>query len=114
MAKRKPAAERRSPTIPLVGTPRKPNGHTIVADTSYLPMIIQVINLSRNTERMERFQKLNKHLNKIRRFSAVDGSQQDLAKLIQAKRIDASIIETYTTGALGNALSHIALWDSMD
>jgi GR25 family glycosyltransferase involved in LPS biosynthesis len=66
-----------------------------------------VINLDRTPERMHQFQRVNPHLEHVTRFPAVDGKTVGRAELIQTF---ANPI-FYTDGAVGNALSHLRLWD---
>jgi glycosyl transferase family 25 len=73
-------------------------------------MFIHLINLDRSPERLSRFQAVNAHLENVVRFPAVDGGKQDVAALIAAGSIDQVSATHYTPGAIGAALSHIALW----
>lgn len=84
-------------------------------------MQIQLINLDRTPERLAAFASTNAHLTDVSRFPAVDGAALDLSALIQSGTIRKEILERneavpkhipahYTRGAIGNALSHIALW----
>jgi GR25 family glycosyltransferase involved in LPS biosynthesis len=71
---------------------------------------IHVVNLDRSTERLALFQRANSHVMPlVERFSAVDGKNVDRAALVGRGIIAADL--GYNDGALGNALSHIALWD---
>jgi len=71
---------------------------------------IRVINLDRSKDRLLTFETLNSHLNlKFRRFSAVDGKDVPRGPLVQRGIITADLC--YRDGALGCALSHLALWD---
>jgi glycosyl transferase family 25 len=71
-------------------------------------MLMHVINLDRASERLGVFRDRNQHIPDIARFSAIDGRDADKARLAAAGLIAPSL--PYTDGALGNALSHIALW----
>ncbi len=71
---------------------------------------IRLINLDRSTDRLATFQIANKHVMPyVTRFPAIDGKDVDRAKLVQRGIVAPDL--KYKTGALGNALSHIALWD---
>ena len=73
-------------------------------------MQIQVINLDRSTDRLAAFQTMNRHvMPHVTRFSAVDGQNVDRNALVERGIITSDL--GYNNGALGNALSHIALWD---
>jgi glycosyl transferase, family 25 len=71
---------------------------------------IHVINLDRSADRMAAFQRLNGRVpvNFIR-FSAVEGKGSERGPLAERGLIAADL--RYNDGALGNALSHLALWD---
>jgi len=82
---------------------------------------IQLINLDRTPERLAAFTSMNPHLTNVSRFPAVDGATLDLASLIRSGIIREEILTRnelvpkhipahYTAGAIGNALSHVALW----
>ena len=70
------------------------------------PML--VINLERRPDRMARFSATNGFLSRLQRFPACDGRSVDRERLIAEGTIDARI--TCTSGALGCALSHRAVW----
>lgn len=73
-------------------------------------MDIRVINLDRSTDRLLTFETLNSHLNlKFLRFPAVDGTKLERGPLVDRGVITADLV--YSDGALGCALSHLALWD---
>lgn len=72
-------------------------------------MRIHLINLDRSTERLAEFTTLNRHLGDVVRFPAVDGRLVDRAPLVERGIIEPGL--AYTDGALGNGLSHFALWD---
>lgn len=67
-----------------------------------------VINLDRSTERLQEFLRNNAHLPDIQRFSAVDGGTVNRRQLVESNVISNDL--PYTSGAIGNALSHISLW----
>ncbi|MFO1061421.1 MAG: glycosyltransferase family 2 protein [Dongiaceae bacterium] len=66
-----------------------------------------VVNLDRSAARLAAFRERNAHL-RLTRFPAVDGRDVDRAALIADGTITADL--DYTPGALGCALSHVALW----
>ena len=73
-------------------------------------MDIRVINLDRSKDRLLTFETLNRHLNlKFLRFPAVDGKDAERGPLVDRGIITADLC--YSDGALGCALSHLALWD---
>jgi len=74
------------------------------------PLDIQLINLDRSPDRLATFQAVNEHvMPHVTRFSAVDGENVERAALVERGIITSDL--GYNDGALGNALSHIALWD---
>ena len=72
-------------------------------------MRIHLINLDRSPGRLAEFTARNGHLRNISRFSAVDGARADRNELVNRGIIEPTL--DYTAGALGNALSHLALWE---
>jgi GR25 family glycosyltransferase involved in LPS biosynthesis len=72
-------------------------------------MQINLINLDRSPERLAEFTRANRFLPQIRRVQAVEGRSVDLPALIAAGVFAADI--AWTPGAIGNALSHLRLWD---
>jgi glycosyl transferase family 25 len=72
---------------------------------------ICLINLDRSTDRLREFTAVNAHLGKVHRFPAVDGSALNLANLAERKLVEPGINASYTMGALGNAFSHLTLWE---
>lgn len=74
-------------------------------------MRIRLINLDRSQERLAEFQAHNAHMQSVERISAIDGGRQDIAALVRDGILDQGIVGTYTQGSIGNALSHLALWD---
>jgi GR25 family glycosyltransferase involved in LPS biosynthesis len=75
-------------------------------------MIINLMNLKRSVDRLRAFSEVNRHLlDSVIRFSAIDGSQQDMAALVRQGLITAGVAGTYRKGALGNALSQLVLWE---
>ena len=86
-------------------------------------MQIQLINLNRTPQRLAEFASINAHLTDVSRFPAVDGAALDLSALMRGGIIREGILTRndavpkhipahYTRGAIGNALSHVALWQS--
>ena len=69
---------------------------------------IYLINLDRSTDRLAEFRKRNAHLRDVVRFPAVDGQKLDREALVAEGVITQDC--TYTLGALGCGLSHVALW----
>jgi hypothetical protein len=72
---------------------------------------VHVINLDRSAERLREFTDRNRHLARLKRLPAVDGRLQDVPQLLERGLITEGILDTYTAGALGCALSHVAFWD---
>lgn len=84
-------------------------------------MQIQLINLDRTPDRLVEFKSVNAHLTDVERFAAIDGAALDPARLVRDGTIREEILTRdaavpagipahYTRGALGVALSHLALW----
>jgi GR25 family glycosyltransferase involved in LPS biosynthesis len=69
---------------------------------------LYVINLERTPQRWQAFESANQGGPPYTRFNAVDGRQIDAAELV-SKGIMSEALR-YTPGAIGCALSHIALW----
>lgn len=72
-------------------------------------MRIFLINLDRTPERLADFYRVNSHLKDVSRFSAVDGRTIDRKKLVERGIFGEGV--RYTDGAIGNALSHLRLWN---
>lgn len=72
---------------------------------------IRLINLDRSTDRLAAFSARNSHLTTLSRFRAVEGATLDLASLVRINLIEPAILDHYTPGGIGCALSHLALWD---
>jgi glycosyl transferase, family 25 len=72
-------------------------------------MDIFVINLDRNPERLQAFERINPHLGDAKRWPASEGKTVNHADLLTRKLFAEPI--TYTNGAIGNALSHLGLWE---
>ena len=68
------------------------------------------LNLTRRTDRNERFLRTNPFLEGFDRIEAVDGSGLRERDLLDAGWIQEPL-KAYTPGALGNALSHRRAWD---
>ena len=73
-------------------------------------MRVNVINLDRSADRLAEFMAVNGHL-AISRFPAVDGEQLDISSLIDRGIFTQPVLEYYSLGAVGCAMSHVALWD---
>jgi glycosyl transferase family 25 len=71
---------------------------------------IVYINLAARPERDERFQRLNAGIADFRRTDGVVGATLRTADLVRAGVI-AEPLTSFTAGALGNAVSHKALWE---
>jgi glycosyl transferase family 25 len=71
-------------------------------------MIVHLINLDRDKERLARFKNLNAHLPKILRPSAIEGRRLDRQELQRTGYISNDL--SYNNSALGSAHSHIELW----
>ena len=73
-------------------------------------MKIHVVNLDRSQDRLAAFQAVNGHvMPHVTRFAAIDGKNVDRTAFVERGIIAADL--GYTDGSLGNALSHLALWD---
>lgn len=83
------------------------------ASSSYLgvpAMEIQVINLDRSKDRMDAFEKMNGALSlNFLRFSGIEGKSLSRDALVERGLITADV--GYNDGALGCAMSHLALWE---
>ena len=77
-------------------------------------MQIRVINLDRSKDRLNEFMALNSHLTSVSRFAAIDGQSSDFSELVRRGLAGEGLLaaDYYSVGAVGAALSHIALWDS--
>ncbi len=75
-------------------------------------MRVHVISLDRTPDRYAEFVSCNGHLRNLLRFSAVDGASIDREAVVRAGTVDPKIFSLYRPGALGCALSHIALWQA--
>ncbi len=83
----------------------------IYSRDSELPMhTINVISLKRSKERREEFSKLNSHL-KFTFYDSVDGSKLTERKIKNSKLFRPNL--GYTSGAYGNAMSHLSLWEKV-
>lgn len=74
-------------------------------------MFIALINLDRTPDRLREFVRLNGHLDGVTRYSAIDGNAIDTDAYVAQRLIDPAILATYAKGMLGNACSHLALWE---
>jgi glycosyl transferase family 25 len=68
-----------------------------------------VINLDKSTDRLAAFTAANGHLT-VERFAALDGNALDVPALRQRGLIAPGAETAFSRGALGCALSHLALW----
>jgi GR25 family glycosyltransferase involved in LPS biosynthesis len=68
-----------------------------------------LINLDRNSDRLAGFLGTNSHLSNVRRFPAVDGSTISRRQLCE-RGVFRTEMPAYSDGAVGCALSHLALW----
>jgi GR25 family glycosyltransferase involved in LPS biosynthesis len=73
-------------------------------------MKIHVVHLDRTPARLHEFLQANAHLTDLVRFPAIDGLTLDLQAMAHRNEIDPALLEIYTKGAVGNVLSHVALW----
>jgi glycosyl transferase, family 25 len=71
-------------------------------------MQMLLVNLDRSPDRLEQFLRVNRHLGDVKRFPAIDGRTIDRDQLVAANVLMPDL--DYTPGAVGCALSHIALW----
>jgi GR25 family glycosyltransferase involved in LPS biosynthesis len=74
-------------------------------------VIIHLINLDRSQDRLAEFQRVNGQTANVSRFCAVDGRTLDVASLVANGTIEQAATANYSPGAIGAALSHMALWD---
>jgi GR25 family glycosyltransferase involved in LPS biosynthesis len=74
-------------------------------------MLVHVINLDRSPTRLAEFHQWNGHLRSIQRIVAVDGKTSDVSRLIDIGLIHKDILNSYSEGGIGAAMSHIALWE---
>jgi glycosyl transferase, family 25 len=75
------------------------------------PLDIRLINLDRSPDRLIAFQVANGHVMRhVTRFPAIEGKNLQRAALVERGIIASDL--GYNDGALGNALSHIELWDT--
>ncbi len=74
---------------------------------------INVLNLDRSKDRLMTFAKVNAHLKNVTRVSAADGASLDTLALERAGIISRDLMgrDYYSTGALGAAVSHLAMFD---
>ena len=82
----------------------RPPQETIARD----PLPIQVVSLRRTPERRARFSKLNPGIH-FEFFDAVDGKTVDRATFFNGTLAEPNL--PYSAGAVGCALSHLALWE---
>jgi len=70
-----------------------------------------LINLDRTPDRLAEFWRINPNLKNVSRFPAVDGSTISREKLIEQNIFAPDV--TYSAGAIGCALSHLRLWNTV-
>jgi glycosyl transferase family 25 len=73
---------------------------------------VHVINLDRVPARFSEFAAVNPRLSDVSRYSAVDGQRLDIAALASRGLVVSDVLATYSTSTLGNALSHVGLWNA--
>lgn len=74
-------------------------------------MLVHVINLDRSLTRLAEFHHWTGHLRSIQRVVAVDGKTYDVSRSIDIGLVDNDILNSYSEGGIGAAMSHIALWE---
>jgi len=74
-------------------------------------MRVSVISLARTPERLAEFRRQNDPVLRYDVFPAVDGREFTPQQLASAGYFDGTV--SYTQGAIGNALSHLRLWESV-
>ena len=74
-------------------------------------MRVHFVNLDRSTDRLSEFRETNGHLSDAVRFPAVDGERLDIAKLSGRGLVSKGILDAYRPGAVGVAMSNLALWE---
>jgi glycosyl transferase family 25 len=72
---------------------------------------VHFINLDRSPDRLAEFKAVNGHLSDIERFAAVDGKTVDMRLLASRGLVEGDILSMYPIGAVGAALSALALWN---
>jgi glycosyl transferase, family 25 len=73
---------------------------------------IHVVNLDRSPDRITEFCSVNRNITAtVARFVAVDGQKLDVDQLVQRGLVTKDIMSMFSVGALGCAMSNIALWD---
>lgn len=74
-------------------------------------MRVHVINLDRSPDRLNEFLRVNGHLTELRRVSAVDGRTLDLRALTRQGLVTENILDNFTIGGIGAAMSNLDLWN---
>jgi glycosyl transferase, family 25 len=72
---------------------------------------IHLVNLDRSPERLAEFCDLNRNLTSVSRFPAIDGGSLDVDFLAGQGLVTKDILSMFSIGALGCAMSNIALWE---
>jgi glycosyl transferase, family 25 len=94
--------------VSVVSLPLHITGHGALPTAS--TMRIDLINLDRSPERLQRFHESNAHILDVERLPAVDGRTVAREFLQEHGVIDGAMSD-YTNGAMGTALSHMLLWE---
>src|SRR5579871_2110759 len=68
-----------------------------------------VINLDRSPKRLQHFHDVNRGVEDVARFSAVDGQSLDREALVATGYVAPNL--SWGPGTLGCAMSHIKLWE---
>lgn len=71
-----------------------------------------VISLPRSPDRLSDFFSLNNKVTSFSIFNAVDGAQEQFSSSDLAPYFSPEILAIYSKGAIGNAMSHIRLWEA--
>jgi glycosyl transferase, family 25 len=74
---------------------------------------IHFINLDRSKDRLAEFRSVNGNLTDAVRFPAIEGRSLDIQALARDNVVTADVLNTYHIGAIGCAMSNIALWDKV-
>jgi GR25 family glycosyltransferase involved in LPS biosynthesis len=75
-------------------------------------MHIHVVNLDRSPERIAEFCSINRNIAAtVARFKAIDGTTLNVDQLVQRGLVTRDIMSMFSVGALGCAMSNLALWD---
>jgi glycosyl transferase, family 25 len=72
---------------------------------------IHLVNLDRSPARLTEFCDVNRYLTSVSRFPAIDGKDVELDTVVRQGLATRDILSMFSVGALGCALSNLALWD---